>query len=292
MGTSRKKAPALAESGLAELQAWFGRAISRPLPDEYPGNPLEVSHPGLKGEADALMRAKGGLSGFGRVGIYNQQYWFRLVSIMQADYTCAIHLMGLKAFNDWTVRYLEAHPPASPFLAELDAGFPAFLEAGYRGSARAAVLQAVAYERALSKAFDAPADRTLAESGITAPEALLSARLRLAAHATPMHVDWDFAEYRGRCLADDSLEQAMDPPREEAADLVIYRDADLEVMKRPVAAAAMAVLREFRAPATLGEVFARLEGKLGPAGQAGLEAGLSGWFRDWVAGGWLCLEAG
>ncbi|MEO6095830.1 MAG: putative DNA-binding domain-containing protein [Fibrobacteria bacterium] len=282
MADPRKKTP-----DLAGLQTWFGQAISRPLPEEYPGNPLALSAPELEPDADARLRTKGGLTGFGRLGIYNQQYWFRLISVMQSDYTCAIHLMGLRDFNDWAVRYLTAHPPSSPFLAELDAGFPAFLEAGYQGPERQAVLQAVAYERALSKAFDAAEGESLAAAGFTETARLMAARLRLAPHVTALHVDWDFAEYRVRCLADESLEAEIAPVR-GSADLVIFRDADLDVMKEPVSAAALAVLREFREPAALLDAFGNLEGRLTAAEQAELETGISAWFKDWVARGWLC----
>ncbi len=273
--------------GLAELQAWFGKSIAVPLPDEYDGNPLGVSAPGLAAEGDARLRTKGGLSGFGRLGIYNQQYWFRLVSVMQSDYPAAIHLMGLKAFNDQAVAYLCEHPPSSPFLAELDARFPAFLEARYHGREREAVLQAIAYERALSKAFDAAQGEPLAQAGLS-PERLMAARLRVAPHVTPVHVDWDFAEYRSRCARDESLEAELAPPIRGSADLVIHRDADLEVLKTVVPPAALALLRAF--PGTLSEVFAKLEGALGPYDQAALEQGLGSWFQAWVAEGWLCLD--
>jgi hypothetical protein len=288
MGNPRRKPPTL-----EQLQTWFGKAISRPLPENYPANPLALSAPELEAEADSLVRGKGGLAGFGRLGIYNQQYWFRLISIMQSDYTCAIHIMGLRNFNDWAVRYLEAHPPASPFLAELDAAFPAYLEARYQGADRAPLLQAIAYERALSKAFDAAEGFTLGAAGNAAPADLMSARLVLAPHLTPLRVDWDFADYRGRCLTDESLEQAFEltPGTDH---LVIFRDADLNVMKIPVGPAALAVLLEFGSPSTLVDAFGRLEGKLSGDDQAALEGGISGWFRDWVARGWLCLaeEAG
>jgi hypothetical protein len=273
--------------GLADLQAWFGGSIAIPLPDEYPGNPLEISAPAAASEADGRLRAKGGMSGFARLGVYNQQYWFRLVSIMQADYACAIHLMGLHPFNAMAVRYLTDHPPASPFLAELDKDFPAYLAANYQGPERSAVLQAIAYERALSKAFDAEDGETLADAGL-GPEALMTTRLRLAPHVTPVHVDWDFAEYRSRCSQDESLEADVGPPVPGPADLVIHRDASLDVLKEPVPAAALALLRAF--PGTLGEVFAELEGKLAPADQAALESGLGSWFQAWVAEGWLCLD--
>jgi hypothetical protein len=273
---------------LAELQAWFGAAIATPLPDRYAANPLDSTAPGLAAEADARLRGPGGFGGFARLGVYNEQYWFRLVSVMQADYACAIHLMGLKEFNAWAIRYLSAHPPASPFLAELDLGFPAFLEAEYAGPEREAVLQAVAYERALSKAFDAAAGLTLAAAGIP-PEGVLPRRLALAPHLSLVHIDWDFPEYRIRCAADESLEQPMDPPRRYTADLIIYRDEDLRVQKAPMSATAWGLLKAF--PGSLGEVLGRYEGTLDAGGLEELEANLGAWFRDWVALGWLCLDA-
>ncbi|HKP96475.1 MAG TPA: putative DNA-binding domain-containing protein [Fibrobacteria bacterium] len=277
----------LGNRSLARLQEWLGKAISRPLPEEYPANPLAVSSPELRGEADALVREKGGLSGFGRVGIYNQQYWFRLISIMQSEHPCAVHLMGLRIFNEWAARYLEAHPPSSSFLAELDAGFPAFLEKGYRGEAREAVLQAAAYDRALSKAFDAPEGISLAAAGISAPADLPAARLALAPHLTPLRVDWDFADFRAQCLPDESLEGCFEL-KPETACLVVFRGADLEIMKEPVSRPALAVLGAFAEPATLAGAFEKLEGKVAEEDQAELMAGISGWFRDWVARGWLC----
>ena len=272
---------------LAEMQAWFGASIAIPLPDAYPGNPLAVSAPALEAEAETLLRGKGGLGGFGRLGIYNQQYWFRLVSVMQADYSGAIHIMGLKAFNEMAVSYLLAHPPSSPMLAELDKDFPAFLEEHFLGLHRKAVLQAVAYERALSRAFDAPDGMTLAKAGL-GPDALMSARLRLAPHATALHVDWDFSGYRARCAPDESLEADLGLPEPESVDLMIFRDASLEVLKSPLSPAALALLRGF--PGTLAEVFANLEGALASRDQMELEANLGKWFQAWVADGWLCID--
>jgi hypothetical protein len=266
----------------------MGAAISRPLPDKYEVNPLAVSAPELEGEADALVRGKGGLSGFGRVGIYNQQYWFRLISIMQSEYPCAVHLMGLHAFNEWAVRFLEAHPPASPFLAELDAKFPGYLRERYQGGRRDAVLQAVAYDRALSKAFDAPEGKTLAEAGASGPAEWMSLKLILAPHVTPLRLDWDFAGYRAQCLPDESLEGRFEL-KPGVAQFVIFRDEDLEIMRLPVSAPAVAVLEAFREPVTLAEAFEKLEGRLSPEEQAELAAGLSGWFREWVERGWLCV---
>lgn len=276
------------ENGLTGLQAWFAAGIGRPLPSAYARNPLEASAPKLETEANGILRGKGGMAGFARLGVYNQQYWFRLVSIMQSEYPCALHLLGLHPFNEWAVRFLEAHPPSSPFLAELDLAFPAFMEETYRETDREAVLQAVAYDRALSRAVDAPDGVSLGSAGPAFSADPLTTAFELAPHLTLLRIDFDFAEFRALCLGDESLEARIDL-RPGPACLAVFRDGGMRVRTREVSPAALAVLMEFRRPGTLAAAFGNLEATLSPADQAELEAGLAEWFREWTSLGWLCL---
>lgn len=264
---------------LAELQAWFGEAISRPLPMEYAGNPLAVSAPELRESGNATVRGRGGLSGFERVGIYNQQYWFRLITIMQGEYPCAVHRLGLRPFNEWVIRYLEAHPPSSPFLSRLDEAWPAFIEARYQGPDRDSVVQAVAFDRAFSRAFDAPEGAALTQEGA-------GGLLQLAPHVSVLRLDWDFPAYRIQCLKDESLEDAI-ALQPGPSCLVIWRGSDLAVWQKPVSPAACKVLGELREPTTIPDAFDRLEGRLSAEEQAELETSLSQWFAIWVRASWL-----
>lgn len=276
MKSSRKH-----KAGMAELQKWFGEAIARPLPDRYAGNPLAVSAPATGAQAAKRLWSRGGMSGFERLGVYNEQYWFRLITIMQEEYPCTVHLMGLRRFNEWAVRYLEACPPASPFLSLLDARFPAFLARRYRERDRARVLQAVAYERAFSQAVDAPAGDP------PKPGAdLAKAKLGLSPHVTPLAVDWDFAAYRALCLADESLEARI-PLARARAFLVIYRDKTHRMQQAEIPRAAFRVLDALRNPATLPRVFSRLEKTLKKPEREELAAHLTAWFREWTALGWI-----
>lgn len=281
---------------LADLQAWFGRAISRPLPADYRGNPLAAGSPELREAGDSMVKGAGGLSGFDRVGIYNQQYWFRLISVMQEEYPCAVHVMGLKAFNARVIRYLDAHPPSSPYLARLDEAWPGFLREDYREPNREAALQAVDYDRAFSRAVDSPDGRPLGsataggvvrhgEAGFKDPMTL---RLALAPHASALNLDWDFPAYRPLCLADQSLEASLDPEPARMR-LLIWRGVDGALWQKPLSAAAWKVLRELREGVTLPEAFARLEGHLDAGERAELEAGLAGWFAEWTREGILVL---
>lgn len=268
------------EPTLEELQAWFGRAISRPLPSHYHGNPLDTSAPGLREAGEALVAGPGGFSGFDRVGVYNEQYWFRLLTIMQGEYPCAVHLMGLRAFNDRAMAYLEAHPPSSPFLARLDEAWPDFLFREYREKNRDEVLQGAAVDRAFSRAVDAPGGLPLDPDDATAP------RLVLASHAAVLRLDWDFSAFRAACLADESLEQAI-PLEPQSTSLAIWRGTDDKVWQQTLGSAASKVLRTFRDPQTVAEAFELLEGALKPEEESDLEAHLPEWFAGWTRDGVL-----
>jgi hypothetical protein len=290
---------------LAKLQAWFGQAISQPLPEIYATNPLAVSLPNLRAEADARLKEKGAFTGFDRLGVYNQQYWFRLITIMQDEYPCTVHLLGLRSFNGWAVQYLLAYPPVSPYLAELDLHFPDFmvkhyspehskatldLEAMKPEQAMPVVLEAIAYDRAFSKGFDAPAGITIAEAGLSDPSEIMTLAICLAPHVSPLTMSYDFAAYRELCLSDESLE-AVFVLHPAESHVVIYRDRELSMQIKAVSKVALKVLTEFRATSLLADVFARLDGMFSPAEQLELEAGLTTWFQFWVAEGWLVLDA-
>lgn len=287
-----------AHPSLEDLQAWFGRAISRPLPREYGGNPLAESDPERVAEGDVLLRGRGGLSGSGRLGLYNQQYWFRLIAIMQEEYACAVHVLGLPAYNAWAIRFLADHPPASPYLSRLDAGWPGYMAREYRGADREAVLQALAYDRAFSRAFDAPDGLPLPGDRGAAPVAGAASggpgpvpdpaalRLRLAPHASAVRLTFDFPAFRPLCLADASLEEAI-PLAPGGTPMVIWRGQDLVLWQKPVSEAACKVLEALGAPAALPEVFARLEGRLTPEEEGELVANLTSWFAEWTREGIL-----
>ncbi len=273
---------------LVNLQSWFGEWIIHPLPEKYRDNPLAVSTPQLAEEADSLLRENGGMSGFARLGVYNQQYWFRLITILQGEYPCAVHLIGLRTFNQWVIRYLVKNPPASPYLAELDARFLAFMSESYQEKNREEVLQSIELDRAFSRAFDAAEGISISAGGQSAEAILMTARFQLAPHVTPLQLAWQFLEFRPQCLRDESLELSIEL-KPGAVDLVIFRDEDHDILSLTILPLAMRILKEFRNPISLSQAFENLENELSSEEFMEIAAGISGWFQNWVARKWLCL---
>lgn len=283
---SQKQKPPV---GLKDFQRWMGRACARPL---LPGNATRatgVDGPSLRAEANARLRMKNGMDGFERLAVYNRQYWFRLITIFQDEYPCCLHVIGLDAFNAWVIRYLEAHPPTSPYLAEMDAGFPEFLRRRYRsprgGPEREAVLEAAAYDRAFSNAFDAPEGSGI---GGVVGDAM---RWRLAAHVTPLWQHRDFPAYRARCLEDEALTARIRLKRLGARGrgLCIHRHEGT-LYEKPVTRAEYLLLDALRVPRTLDEVFRVARRGATDVERRALERGVATWFRAWTELGWLETE--
>ncbi len=130
---------------------------------------------------------------------------------MQEDYPCAMRLMGVENFNAWAMRYLDAHPSDSPYLADLDRDFCGFMKSEYAGVDRDLILEAVRYDKAFDKAFDS------ANGAPVKLEGLDASSLVLAPHATPLRLRWDLGSFR----REDPESVARPVPREHA--VLIYR---------------------------------------------------------------------
>jgi hypothetical protein len=62
-----------------------------------------------------------------RLALYNEQYWFRFLTLMQDDYPLVSRFMGLWEFNKWVSLYLDEEPSKSVYLQILGKGFAAYL---------------------------------------------------------------------------------------------------------------------------------------------------------------------
>jgi hypothetical protein len=257
---------------LADFQGWFARASSRPL---LPGNatrPRGIRGASLRREAGDRLQSHNGLSGLERLEVYNRQYWFRLITCMQEDFTCAVHVMGLDVFNHWVIRFLHAHPAVSPYLADLDRKFPAYLEKKYQARNRGALLEAVAYDKAFARAFEGAAG--------TPP---VAGRVSLAPHATVLALSRDFTAYRKLCAADEALTGRF-PLRTRRYRVCLYRHDNVlyEKLLSPAEWLVLGALQKNAArPRTLAQLFRALE-KEPPRALRAVERGLPEWFRDWT----------
>jgi hypothetical protein len=292
--TTKKSSPPQA---LRDFQRWFSRATSRPL---LPGNltrPQGVDGPSLRREAEARLNSVNGLSGLERLEVYNRQYWFRLITIMQEEYPCCLHVIGLDAFNGWVIRYLDAHPPSSPYLALMDSDFPAFLKRRFRGRDRGKVLEAVSYDKAFSKAFDAPEAHLKAGPGGAPPlQPSGGTKWVLAGHVTPLWLHWSFAAYRALCRTDETLTGRFPLRRAgrsgRAGYGVCLHRHENALYEKPITRAEFLLLRALEKPRTLTRIFRAAQREATARDLTAMERNVGAWFKDWTELGWIGEDYG
>ena len=280
---------------LADFQRWFGAATTRPLRAGDRMSARGIDGMPLEREARRYLRGAGkapsGLHALERLEVYNRQYWYRLITILQDAYPCCLQVLGLDAFNVWCVRYLEAHPPASPYLADLDAAFVDFLRRRLARASRALAVsplkqaqavQAAAYDRALSRALDAPR-----AAALPAGAGLADFRWARAAHVTPLWLDWDFPAYRTRCLAPQAGSARIPLRRVRGGRGICIHRHEATIYEKPVSRAEHLLLEALGASRTLDAVFRAVLRRATPRERAELERNVTAWFRRWVELGWV-----
>lgn len=119
---------------LLALQRWFSEIETLPIDQSGPYE-IPLYGPSLK-KAIAKQIADGPhLKGEQRIGIYNQQYWWRLYKTLQNHYPALLRLFGYEAFNNEIAKpYLTQYPPNDWSLHKLGADLPSWLSQNYTDS--------------------------------------------------------------------------------------------------------------------------------------------------------------
>ena len=149
-------------TSLLDLQKWVSGMLVRLLRQSDAFNiPLYDSETGA--EIEKWITPGPRLTASQRIGIYNQQYWFRLLTLMQEDYPTLVRLFGYADFNRIIAQpYLLKYTPNHSCLASLGTRLLQWIEEDYREEDKHLVLSAArvdeAYERLFFALFSPPLD--------------------------------------------------------------------------------------------------------------------------------------
>ena len=253
--------PKSVQPKLGEIQRQMLDTIRRPM---RPGQRMQASG----GEtAERLIRPNSKLTSFDRLEIYNQQYWWRLVSIFAEDFPGVRAVVGERAFDRLTVEYLEACPSRNWNLRYLGDRLPEFLEQHPEITAPHSdlALEVAKVEWALTAAFDDPEEtridpQQLASSNPSTLRLGLQPYVQLLELRYP--VDRLLSKLKKRTEATESVSNAVEArksrrapritakPAREAVFLAVHR-LDFLVYYRRLDAIAFRLLRALRGGETL-----------------------------------------
>jgi hypothetical protein len=280
MGLSEPQAPA----DLASLQQAFSAAMRTPLIIAKEGFAWQSED----WDPDLVQDMADGplLEGEDRLAIYNQQYWFRLLTTMQNEFPLVRRRMGTIPFNQAVTRYLDRYPSENANLNHLGDRFIGWLiESGQS----AALVEAATLDDHHRRVFLA-AEETVLDGRSLSPEELAA----LSEKPLPFSPAWRLfkeehsqVEDRIRAVRESDDDRVI-VPRAGEGWWVIYRPAGSGVQCEDLGPAQYRLLELLaHEQRPLGPACEILAAELSPEALQRLGPALSGWFKHWTELGWF-----
>jgi len=270
------------EAWLADLQRRFGELLRTPLDASsgtFRAQTSRYAPPLLAAVQDHARE---------RLAVYNRQYWFRLLTVMQTSWPLTARLLGMFHFNLHAQEFLLRNAPAHYDLHTITLGFDRYLadylhgdsiDRGPRDPAlpKAILLEAASIDAAFARVFHAPPAPTFDPRNYT-PSELAQRKLVSSPALARIEERWPLIELRF-ALRDDISELAAAVPSQLTAAQcwALFRNAQgvANVRLAPLQARLYALLEH----SPLGEALAQLEGEASPAARATLPEQT----RTWIA---------
>lgn len=254
---------------LADFQARFGAMLRTPL-DRASGTLTATPN-----AYDGALRDEAGA----RLSVYNRQYWFRLLDVMNQAYPLTSRLLGAWHFNEHAARYLEMHPPRHADLNRVPEDFAAWFE-----HPEPLVREATVLDAAFHRLLGAPAAKPFVPNSAEAAR-LLDARLGRSPSVALVGENAPLLALRQQTLGDPAEGAAPLPPPAARRHWMLVRDDTgvLQIELEPLEARLYELLDQLPVRDALGtlqseahdpQLPARTRGWLARAVQRGFFAGL------------------
>ena len=288
---------------LLEIQRRMSRAVMQPMTKGYRMRGKSADGRPMREEAAAFIKPNSRLTSLERLEIYNQQYWYRIVSALSEDFPGLCRVLGEKKFDAMILAYLAEHPSRSFTLRNLGVNLVDWLQKNptWTGLSHDVAVDVARLEWAYVEAFDNaefPAITTEDLASIGDDTILkLQPHVRLLDLSHPVD-DFVLAVHREQPVSDvvSNAVSGKHSPRTRKRittslqaspiSLVVHR-FDFSVYYKRVEAEAFRLLKAIESQTPLGEALemAFSESDATPAQQADK---IQDWFLNWSELGWFC----
>ena len=259
---------------LEELQAWMSEILLRPLREVG-----EYKIPILK-DPEIERRVSPGpvLTAHQRIGLYNQQYWYRILNIMQDHFPGLVLLFGHGDFNRKIAEpYVLEHSPVHWSLSRLGEHMSLWLKRRYWEDDKILVSEIARLDWAYYRLYAVRALPPLVEGD-------LGKRLYLQPSISLFSMRGEFFAFRSALLSQEIEYWIEHPfPSIEMFSEKKYFALYLENMApryEEIPKEAYQILKRFQKGSTLEEAL---------EGISSLEVGR--WFQKWAKRGWISARA-
>lgn len=288
-------------SGLKQLQQWFASVITLPLGPENSISEIgPLGHEPMCVEAARYVTASPQLAAYKRLEIYNQQYWWRLLSALRDAFPTLVRLFGYDSFNQViAIPFLTQHVPDHWALYAIGQKLPQWLQENYHtASDRPLVLACAELDQAFNQAFVA-AHHPLAIAAegldITGVQALMQQPLALQRHVSLFWWPWDLLAWR-KIFLEKEVEHWIDnefPPlkKEGPYYVVLYRTGKNNIVAESISCEHHYFLSLFKEQRSLEQICQAAEKGCDEASYMHICQNLASWIKLWLARQWLVVDS-
>lgn len=283
---------------LKNTQQWFASIITRPIDENSTMNPISPSGRPMVEEAWDHILPSPTLQPAQRIQIYNQQYWWRLLSTMHDVYPLVVRLFGYHDFNQQlAMPFIVKYPPNHWSLSYLGERFPQWIEEEYHAGDKTLVLNATKVDFAYNSSFLSGRNVGIESSYFYSEEnaaGLLELPLTFQTHLHLFEIPYDLFQFRVEFLKQEvdywiehDFPELIQNASEELYHFVLYRTRGNSIAVETISANEFKVLKRFESGATVDLVCQWLEEQQDATLSEEASNHLNLWFQRWIANQWL-----
>lgn len=276
-------------------QEWFASIIGAPLDPDQTIQEIAPSGNSIEDEACRYIRPSPTLPPHKRIGIYNQQYWWRLFKILQENFPLLNRLFSPYVFNQTVlVPYLIENPPTDWDISRLGSRLPDWILQNYKGSDQWLVYEAARLDLAFVDSFIAPHHTPLNLQNFLQEDQdkMLEQILFLQPSIHLFEWNFDLFSFRQECLAQEPNYWIEHPfpslSQGKIERFILYRNHQNNNFWDNVTEGAYFLLQLFQKGASISSLCEAIEDLEIPL-QKEIETHLQDWLKDWAQWGWLTL---
>lgn len=275
---------------LKKTQQWFASIITRPIDED--NRMIRVSPTGIPMEQEAplYITPNSALRSDERIQIYNQQYWWRLLTNMQEGFPFLSRLFGFYAFNQMICfPYLQKYPPNHWSLNALGDRLCQWIEEEYTDNDKTLIYNVARVDWAFGNAFVAAA-LEMAEQGKS------NQKLCLQPYVHLFELPYDLFQLRKEFMKQEheywlnnEFPILIHHPEGKSYYFVLYRDRFFNIDFLQIEQAEFRFLRHFQEPATIEEACDWV-GEQDEAFCDEAAEKIQEWFHHWAMRQWLGIS--
>lgn len=279
---------------LKREQQWFGSIIGRPIDEDSKMNPISPSGSPMEEEAALHIAPSPFLRPAQRIQIYNQQYWWRLLSTLHESFPLLTRLFGYYDFNRTIgIPFLTKYPPRHWSLCYLGDRLPRWCVEDYQGKDKKLVSDAALLDWAFTYSFvaakSAPISADMPAGGQEVSD-LLDKTLYAQPFVNLFEMDHHLFNFREDFLKQDPDYWMNNPfPKLDSSKkfyFVLYRNMRNDISWKEISLGEYFLLSQFKSGATIDHACEELETQ-GEACCEDAMKNLQEWFKEWTMRGWL-----